>query len=159
MSPRVEVRSALGDFSLVLRAGAHLCALDLAHVLETMRPLPVEPVAGVPEFVTGVSVIRGEPVPVVDVAALIGGKRRVVTRFVTADGGRQSVALAVEAVLGVRPFPLELRRTLPPLLRGAGADVVAAVAMADAEPLLVLRSARIVPDEVWAAIETAAAKR
>ena len=56
---------------LVVMVGARTCAFPLQHVAETMRPLPIEPIAGTPGFVRGVSVIRGVPTPVVDLKALL----------------------------------------------------------------------------------------
>ena len=50
-----------------------MCALPLVHVLEVMRPLPLEKVEPAPAFLLGLAVIRGEPLPVVDVAALLPG--------------------------------------------------------------------------------------
>ena len=61
--------------ALVFRAGSMLCALRLADVIETMRPLGTRPLAGTPAFVRGVSIVRGVPTPVVDVARLLGGAR------------------------------------------------------------------------------------
>src|SRR6202041_1193103 len=58
--------------SLLFRARGHLCALPLAHVVETMRPLPVEPMAGAPPYVPGLGISRGRPAPAVDVARLLG---------------------------------------------------------------------------------------
>ena len=46
-----------------------LAALPLEHVVETMRPLPVEPLGDAPRFILGLSIVRGEPIPVVDVGA------------------------------------------------------------------------------------------
>jgi purine-binding chemotaxis protein CheW len=143
----------LADRSLVFRAGEHLCALGVESVIEIMRPLPVEALAGAASFVAGVSVIRGRPLPVVEVARLVGGESDPVTRFVVAADGRHPVALAVQSVLGVREFDPRARQDFPPLLRSTRADAVRAVDVVDAEPLLVLDSARIVPDEVWAAFE------
>jgi hypothetical protein len=54
---------------LISRVQSRLCALALESVLETMRPLPIEPLAGVPEFVRGLPVIRGTPLPVIALAA------------------------------------------------------------------------------------------
>ena len=70
---------------LVVTVGARACAIPLQHVAETMRPLPIEPVAGTPGFVRGVSVIRGAPTPVVDLRALLENVPNSVTygRFVT----------------------------------------------------------------------------
>ena len=42
----------------VVMAGARACAFPLHHVAETMRPLPIKPVAGTPSFICGVSIIR-----------------------------------------------------------------------------------------------------
>jgi purine-binding chemotaxis protein CheW len=139
---------------LVFRAGTHLCALDVAHVLEVMRPLPVRPLPGVPPFVSGVSVVRGGPVPVVDVAVLVGGGDQCATRFVTVSGGRCPAALAVGSVLGVRRIPAGSGRDLPPLLGVVSAEALEGMAVADGEPLLLLRGARIVPDAVWAVLES-----
>lgn len=146
----------MGDVSLVLRAGAHLCGLGVAQVIETMRPLPVRPLAGVPPFVAGVSVIRGEPVPVVDLAALLGGEQPEPERYVTVRGGRHPVALAVGRVFGVRPIPAESWRELPPLLDAVHerSDLIDSLCETDVQPLFVLRGARVLPPEVWAAIET-----
>ena len=59
--------------ALVFRAGPLLCALRLDEVIETMRPLDVQPLAGTPAFVLGISVLRGVPTPVIDVARLLSG--------------------------------------------------------------------------------------
>jgi purine-binding chemotaxis protein CheW len=139
---------------LVFRAGTHLCALDVAQVLEVMRPLPVRPLPGVPTFVSGVSVVRGEPIPVVDVARLVGGGDQPATRYVTVRGGRYPAALAAGSVLGVRRIPPASAHDLPPLLGAVSAEAIDGMAVADGEPLLLLRSARIVPDAVWTALES-----
>lgn len=126
-----------------------MCALPLAHVVETLRPLPVEPLAGAPAFVQGLCVIRGEPRPVVDAARLLStpapGEPPTTARFVTVRTGAQQVALAVDAVLGVRTVPPESLQDLPPLLQEACAEAVAAIGRLDAELLLVLRSSRLLP--------------
>src|ERR1700733_14675484 len=97
--------------SLLFRVRARLCALPLAHVVETMRPLPVEAMAGAPRCVRGLAIIRGAPIPVVDVAELLGegsvqtdtGTRsQPAARFVAVKVADRGIALAVDGVLGVR---------------------------------------------------------
>ena len=136
--------------SLVCRVEARLCALPLEHAVETMRPLAVEPVVGAPPFVRGLAVVRGEPLPVVDAARLLGLQEGPIGRFVTVAVGVRRVALAVDAVVGVRRFPPGSLRALPPLLHEAAGDVVDAIGLLDSALLLVLRSARLLPDEVSA---------
>jgi purine-binding chemotaxis protein CheW len=129
-----------------------VCALPLEHVEETMRPLPVEAIAGVPSYVLGVSIIRGVPVPVVDTAGLISAEPGLPSRFVTIRAGRRHVALAVDAVLEIRPLPAEWLAELPPLLGPDRADAIAALGSLDARLLVVLEATRIVPDSLWATI-------
>lgn len=126
-----------------------LCALSLDHVEETMRPLPSEPLAGVPAFIRGLAIIRGVPTPVIDAALLVSGGLSNPTRFVTVKTGNRRVALAVDSVIGTASIPHDALEALPPLFAGAGLDAIAAVSTLNAELLLVLSSTRLVPDDVW----------
>ena len=135
------------DLSLICRVQTRLCALPLEHVVETLRPLPVERVPGAAPFVLGLAVIRGAPLPVVDSARLLGADDARAGRFVTVNAGNRRVALAVDCVLGVRAVAPESLHALPPLLHQADTDVIAAIGLLDAELLLVLRSARLLPDQ------------
>lgn len=115
-----------------------------------MRPLPIIPIAGAPSFVCGVSLIRGEPTPVVDLGALLGADEPPsFARFVTVRAGGRQVALAFEEVLQVQEIPAESMAALPPLLQGASEAAVSAVAALDADLLFVLDGARALPDTVW----------
>src|SRR4051812_7702461 len=103
-------------FMLVCRARSRLCALRAAEIVETMRPLPVEPWVGMPAFVLGVSLIRGVPTPIVDVGALFGDSApQAFTRFVTLRVGDRRVALAVEEVIGMRGVDTASSIETPPL--------------------------------------------
>jgi purine-binding chemotaxis protein CheW len=140
--------------SLVCRVRTRLCALPLERVIETLRPLPIEPLSGAPPFVCGVSIIRGEPLPVVDAGLVLGAGRARATRLVTLklDGAR-GAALAVDAVIGVRAFERSALSELPPLLREAAAETVVALGSLDRELLLLLESGRLVPEAVFASID------
>jgi purine-binding chemotaxis protein CheW len=143
----------LTSLALVCRVRSTLCALPLSSVIETLRPLPIEPLGGAPPFVCGVSIIRGEPMPVVDGGLLIGVGQARATRLVTLRVGARSVALAVDAVLGVRSFEAAGLRGLPPLLREAASTTVAALGSLDQELLVVLESGRLVPEQVFAGLD------
>jgi purine-binding chemotaxis protein CheW len=131
---------------LLCRARALVCALPLAHVVETMRPLPIDVVGGAPEFVTGVSRIRGEHMPVVDLGRILGlPDDAVISRFVILRYGGRSVALGVEGIIGVGRIPRATSNALPPLLKGAREGAVTALRDRDAELLLVLDTARLLP--------------
>jgi purine-binding chemotaxis protein CheW len=130
---------------LLCRAGARLCALPLENVIETMRLLPIEPVSAAPRSVLGLCPIRGAPVPVVDLQALLAEPEAPLRRMVTLKLGSGTVALAVESVLGVRSIGADESSRLPPLLREAAGDIVTAIGMLDSEFLLFLNSARMAP--------------
>ena len=140
---------AIGDAGapwLLCRAGSHHFALPIADVIETMRMLPIEPLAGAPPMVSGLAVVRGAPTPVVDVAflfATVPGERE---RLITVRVGRRTVALAAQAVIGMRTVRADELAALPPLLSDVGA--VAALKSLDQALVFFLHAARVVPDDV-----------
>lgn len=138
---------------LAVRAGARMLALPIESVVETMRPMPVEPLAGAPSFVRGLAVIRGAALPVVDVAELLGAAGGTPGRFVTVRAGARQIALAVEAVLGLSALEPAALARLPPLLEGAAGGAFDAIGLLDAQLALVLRAARVLPDDVWRLVD------
>jgi purine-binding chemotaxis protein CheW len=72
---------------------------------------------------------------------------------VTVKAGQRRIALAVDAVIGVKTIPPGVLDDLPSLFQRSDTDAVAAVGTLDSELLLVLRSARLVPEGTWAAID------
>jgi purine-binding chemotaxis protein CheW len=144
-----------GAASLVCRVGALLCALPLAHVGETMRTLPAEPLAGVPPFVRGLAIVRGRPTPVIDAAALLSDATRPsdtapTERFVTVSPGDHPFMLAVDAVVGVMRLSGGVAAALPPVLQTPRLAAIAATGSLDGALLLVLEHTRLVPEAVWA---------
>ncbi len=141
---------------LICRVRGRSCALPLRDVIETMRPLSMEVVAGTPDFVLGLATIRGEPVPIVDAARLLGEEAASTSfeRWITMIVGSRRVVLAVDGVLGVRRLPADARHALPPLLRDAGRDLVSELGMLDESLLLVLRGGHLLPDDVWASMDS-----
>lgn len=127
-----------------------------SHVIEIMRPMPMEPFANSQGFVLGLSVIRGVPVPVVDLAGLLGGGisegAREISRFVSLRVDKRCVALAVEEVIDLRTLEASRLDEFPPLLAGQS-GAMDAVGILDAQLLLLLGTARMIPEEAWAALE------
>jgi purine-binding chemotaxis protein CheW len=118
-----------------------------------MRPLPLEALKEMPSFVEGLSIVRGAPVPVVDLARLMGHESKARrTRFVVVRVHQRYVALAVDRVIGVGAIPLGAT-ALPSLLGEANAELIAAVGSLDARLLVVLKSGLILPEAAWQAFE------
>jgi len=139
--------------ALIVGLKSCVCAIPLTSVIETMRPLSVEPISGVPSFVQGISIIRGIPTPVVDLGAVLGSANERAERFVTLRVGDKQVALSVHAVLGVRDLDAIITiQKLPPLLQRASKDVLETIGTLDEQVLMVLRAGWALPDEVWQAL-------
>jgi purine-binding chemotaxis protein CheW len=138
---------------LLCRAGAARCALPVDQVGETMRLLPIEPVAGTPPYLRGLAVIRGMPVPVVDLGLILGGVRTRPQRLVTIRLAARTVALAVDEVIGVMPIEADAVEPLPPLVEGVASEIIAAIGALDSEFLLFLRLSRIIPEDVLARLD------
>jgi purine-binding chemotaxis protein CheW len=107
-----------------------------------MRPCRVDRVESAPAFLTGVAVIRGENVPVLDAALLLGAEASVVTRFVVLRVGERRVALSVAEVVGTRALEVDELGELPPLLSGSR-ELVARLGVLDGRLLEVLESGRL----------------
>ena len=102
-----------------VRVGGRLLALPVASVVETMRPLPIAPLADAPDFVVGTAQIRGEPCRVIDATWLLADPERdrrrrlalpaegeppTAERFVVVRSGGERVALWVDRVLDLQPL-------------------------------------------------------
>ena len=138
---------------LLCRAGTHLCAMPIEHVIEIMRTLPIEAISRAPSYVRGLCIIRGVPVPVVDTGLLLGGQATPGGRLVAIRAGGRTIAFSVEAVEGVRVFGMAAFNQLPPLLRDVATATIAAIGTLDAELLFFLRAARIVPDDLLVGLD------
>jgi purine-binding chemotaxis protein CheW len=127
--------------------GGRFSGLPLEHVVEVMRPLPLEHVAEVRPFVRGMSIVRGEPVLVIDARRLLdGGEAASGGRLVSLRVGTRSVALHVDDVVGVRVIARELLQEVPPLLADA-TDTRIALGALDGRLLELLDTARLLPAE------------
>jgi purine-binding chemotaxis protein CheW len=140
--------------ALLFRVQSRLYALPVKHVVETMRPLPIERVADAPPAIKGLALIRGVPTPVVSLASLLEEDTEF-TRFITITTGQGAVALTASSVLGIHPIAASSLHDLPPLLKGANGDAVSAIGTADAELLTVLNATRLVPDDFWNTLNVA----
>ncbi|MEO7036751.1 MAG: chemotaxis protein CheW [Polyangiaceae bacterium] len=140
--------------TLLCQVGSLVCGLPLEHIIETLRPLPLLPFDGMPPFVSGLSVIRGAPVPVVDLGRLLGNEQSATRgRWVLARTQDRRVALAVEQVIGVRTLSTPSLSALPPLLGEASAEFVSRVGALDVRLLVVLESGRVLPESAWASLQ------
>lgn len=135
--------------ALIVLAGDQPCALPLSAVGECLRPLPVRKLADVPAYVRGLSTIRGEAVPVLDLGLLVAGRSAEPTRFVTVRSAHGPVALAVTAVEGVARLGAGAFESLPPAVSGAASGALSGLAVRDGEVLALLAALKLVPEELW----------
>lgn len=130
---------------LVCQIGRRVCALPVSRVAEIMRPLPVTFIPDAPAHVLGMAVVRGEPLPVVDLSRLLNETSSGITRFVClrSDGGDARLVVAVDGVESIRRLPATALRRLPSLLKGDSPPLIDAVTPLDTELMLVLDSVRL----------------
>jgi purine-binding chemotaxis protein CheW len=142
---------------LVVRSSTRVFAFPLTSVFEVTRPLPIEPVPGTPPFLLGLAVIRAIPVPVIDLAKLVGIPKAVsIDRFVVLGRGSRRVAVAAEEVIGLREIENSRLWSLSPILAEADSSVMTSVSVNDCSLLFVLQAARMVPDAFWRDLEPTA---
>lgn len=146
--PQVAGTRSPSDLFVLFTLDNLVFALPVSHVLEVLRPLQVEPVPGTPEVVSGMSIIRGEPTPVLNLRRLVGAPPAPSSRVlvVRADGRR--VALEVDAVIGAERIARGTLEGSPPLVSRAVAEALEAVSSLDGRLLLLLSAAKLVPAAV-----------
>jgi purine-binding chemotaxis protein CheW len=147
------------DVVLLARVGNQTAAIPLPDVIETMRPLPIEWVAGDFAFVKGVAIVRGQPLPVVDLRlVLCGTATGPGRRFVTVRIGGRPVALLVDDVVGFRELDRGSFDRMPPLLENRS-DVVSGIEALDQRLVVLLQGSRRLLEEVDRALAEAGAAR
>lgn len=138
---------------LLVRVRAWVCALSADFVLETMRPLPIEPVRGAPPFVLGMAIVRGEVTPVVALGLLLGAAERTTPgRFVLVRVGERRAALAVDEVLGVERLAPQTLDASPGLLSEVLPRDVTRIGVLDRSILVMLEGGRLLSEDTWQAL-------
>lgn len=110
---------------LAFRAGGERFAVPLERVREAARPRRITPLPGAPPSWSGVALVRGEALGIVDVAAAVGlppSTARTSPLVVVLHGCDH--AILVDAIDGVEALPAETVAPPPPG-RGAVRGVVA----------------------------------
>jgi chemotaxis signal transduction protein len=98
---------------LLVQAGEYVCALPLRSVRRVLRALPVHPLPGASAELRGLSEFAGEPLPVLDLARLVGAPPGAnpshpvtIVVWVGAGDHREPVGLAADAALEVADVAL-----------------------------------------------------
>jgi purine-binding chemotaxis protein CheW len=101
------------------------------------------------------AVVRGTAIPVIDAHRLLVGSEAPAppSRFVTLKLGVRRASLAVGDIVGVREIDPSVWQSLPPLLRDASSELVKAIGRLESELLLLLDSARVVPESMWSSLD------
>jgi purine-binding chemotaxis protein CheW len=103
-----------------VRVGDEHYALPVDDVLEIAEYGEVAPVPGAAAAVLGVRNLRGQVLPVVDLARVFGLTRGAKPeRIVVTDESSRRVGLAVDSVVGVEPLPKATEDAESPHLDGA----------------------------------------
>ena len=142
---------------LVAWAGGRRCAFRLAELVETLRPLPVQAIPRLPAYLSGLARIRGQALPVIDLGPLLGAAGIEPARFLVVRAGARRLALAVDAVEGLRELEQDRFAALPVLLRAAQATAIDGLADLDDDLMWLLGCARLIDEPVWRALDEAAA--
>ncbi len=97
-------------------------AFPVQAVREVARALEVTPVPGAPPAVRGVHSLRGEVLPVLELATLLGLGGGEADRVVVVEDGGRRAGLVVDELLDVRDLPGELQGAEAPLAGSAVFD-------------------------------------
>lgn len=91
-----------GAERLVVDAGGIRAALDLAGIERISALGELTPLPGAPAVVAGLAFLEGRVLPVADLSRLLGGQSEHLRTVVITGSGEGTLALGVDAYLGVR---------------------------------------------------------
>jgi purine-binding chemotaxis protein CheW len=127
----------MNEVHVRVRAGGEHYALPVSGVREIANFDRVTPVPGAPDGVLGIWSLRGDVVPVIDLAALLGLRPAAEpNRIVIAEGGRARAGITVESVLDVATLPEAPEPTESGYLAGAMLIERVPVGVVDLEAVL-----------------------
>jgi purine-binding chemotaxis protein CheW len=123
--------TAAADRCIAVTVGAALYGLPVDEVQEVIGMRPLTRLFHAPEAMAGVTSLRGDVLPVLDLGLLLGGPARVEgsaeARIVVVrerDGARRHAGLCVAGLRGLRDFPATGLAAPPTTLAEAARSVV-----------------------------------
>lgn len=117
-----------------LRVGAESYALPVEHVLEVAELGELTPVPGSPRAVLGVRNLRGEVLPVFDLATLFGIERSdSAGRLLVAEHEGKRAGFAIDEITDVGELSPPAEETASQFLRGAALDEGELVGVVDVQ--------------------------
>jgi purine-binding chemotaxis protein CheW len=135
-----EVRGDLRKY-LAFGVGDEMYGLPIEVIEEIIKPLPTTPVPRTAAFVLGIANVRGNVMPVIDLAArlkLRAGERERSARVLVVRSDGERYGVLVDSVHDVRAIAPESLEEAPTTIGGKG-DFVAALARVSGQLLIVLR--------------------
>jgi purine-binding chemotaxis protein CheW len=119
-----------------LRVGGEAYAFAVENVLEVAELGEIAPVPGMPAAVLGVRNLRGEVLPVFDLATVFGiGRERDPERLLVAEHDGRHAGFAIDEVTDVGTLPPVTEETQSKLLSGAALDDSGLIGVIDIERL------------------------
>ena len=133
---------------LVFRLGPHSLGIDIDRVVEVVNPGRPEPVPELPDYIEGVSKVRGEMVPVMDLRKRMGvspdpSKERTVILRSTMG----KVAFIVDDVSGILRFEDDRMKKPPLIFKGLKSRYVLGLYGEGEDMLIVLNEDEILSSD------------
>jgi len=145
---QTEIRQGDTVSALVIQAGGETYGLPMESLTAVYMGHTIIPVPCVPAFVAGIANVRGEIMPVFDLAALLkvpSGETK--QALIVASTKDSSVAFCVEAVGETRAVQMSELQPVPPMLNEAYLQGISADGMAMLNVEAIINDPALIVDE------------
>ena len=129
-------------------------AFDVLKTRDVLSLIPITPIPGTPEYMTGVLNLRGSVVPVIDLRKKFGITESAFTEntsiiIVEAHNGTETVVVGalVDAVKGVRRFEQNQLEPPPRVGMRLNLDLIQAIGKTEKDFVLILNVDKVLSDE------------
>jgi purine-binding chemotaxis protein CheW len=137
---------------VTFRLGQEEFAIEILHVQEILRLVPITPVPQAQTYVEGVINLRGRVIPVIDLGrrlGVVGGERGRHSRIMVITTGRQLVGVIVDGVREVLRISTSCIEPPPPLAGGMEEECIQGVGKLEDRLLVLLDPERLFSPSVY----------
>jgi purine-binding chemotaxis protein CheW len=131
---------------VVFELNGELYGIEVTHVQSIILPQTITPVPRSPEYVEGMTNLRGKVVPVISLARRLGLPAKPPsrqTRIIIGEHPEQAIGMIVDNVLSVSAIPSDNIEAVSPIVATVDANYVKGIATYEDRLLIILNLANI----------------
>jgi len=140
-----------GERVVVFSLGSETFGMDIHSIRTLVKPQETFPVPHMPDYLVGLTNLRGEIVPVIDLRTRLGiyqSNDTETTRFVVAEKEEGPICLVVDNVIGIEYFASDTLENPSEVIAGVNTTYLRAIGKSEERLVLLLDLDRVLGEKI-----------